>query len=271
MVVKENPCALQEALKIKTWLENEKGVLVYWEEEEKSAPEVKSYQKDLDLIVVLGGDGTLLKTARLFGHLEAPILGVNLGGLGFLTEIALDEFRSVLEDTLKGICQTETRMILTARIIREGEDHPPLPFLNDAVINKGALGRIIDLETSINGRFLTSYRGDGLIVSTPTGSTAYNLAAGGPILHPTLETIILTPICPFTLTNRPIIVQDKAVIEIRLGGKTKEIWLTYDGQVGYPLQTGDLVRIQKAEKSIQLIKSPFKDYFEILRTKLKWG
>ena len=176
---------------------------------------------------------------------EAPILGVNLGGLGFLTEISLEELRQLFEGILQGDYQTENRMVLTARIVREGEVHPAIPFLNDVVINKGALARIIDLETSIGGQFLTSYRGDGLIVATPTGSTAYNLSAGGPILHPALKTILLTPICPFTLTNRPIILQDDAVIDIRLGTKASEVWLTFDGQVGYPLKAGDVVQVQK--------------------------
>ncbi len=276
LVVKDNPYARQEAMKVKAWLEKEKGFLVHWDEGDESSGDESSIEprpspEDLDLVVVLGGDGTLLKAVRLYGSQEAPVLGVNLGGLGFLTEIALDELPPLFEKILRGEVQTETRMVLTARIIREGEDYPSVPFLNDMVINKGALARIIDLETSIDGLFLTSYRGDGLIVATPTGSTAYNLAAGGPILHPSLKTIILTPICPFTLTNRPIILRDDVVIDIRLGSKAKEVWLTFDGQVGYPLKTGDVVRVQKAEKSIGLIKNPFKNYFEILRTKLKWG
>jgi NAD+ kinase len=272
LVVKNNPLASQEALTIKSWLEKERGILVLWDEKEEfSKSSGPSGVEPIDLVVVLGGDGTLLKAARLYGHHEAPILGVNLGGLGFLTEIALDELRPLFERILQGNYQTEDRMILTAGIIREGEIHPVVPFLNDVVINKGAVARIIDLETSIGGQFLTSYRGDGLIVATPTGSTAYNLSAGGPILHPALKTILLTPICPFTLTNRPIILQDDAVIDIRLGSKSSEVWLTFDGQVGYPLNAGDLVRVQKAEKSIRLIKTPYKNYFEILRTKLKWG
>lgn len=271
LVVKNNPYACQEALKVKTWLEKEKGFLVFWDDQDDPPCESRPPQGPLDLVVVLGGDGTLLKAVRLYGRDQAPVLGINLGGLGFLTEIALDDLFPLFDKIIQGDYQTETRMILTARIVREGEDLPSIPFLNDVVINKGALARIIDLETNINGQFLTSYRGDGLIVATPTGSTAYNLAAGGPILHPSLKTIIITPICPFTLTNRPIIIQDDAVIDIRLGSKAKEVWLTYDGQVGYPLKTGDLVRVQKAEKSIQLIKTPYKNYFEILRTKLKWG
>jgi NAD+ kinase len=270
LVVKENAYARQEAGKVKTWLEG-KGLKVHWDESDPPGPP-RPDREPADLVVVLGGDGTLLKAARLYGGPEVPVLGVNLGGLGFLTEIALDEFPIIFEQILAGDFQTQTRMVLTAHIIRDGQDRQPLtPFLNDMVINKGALARIIDLETNIDGQFLTSYRGDGLIVSTPTGSTAYNLAAGGPILHPLLETIVLTPICPFTLTNRPIILQDNAVIDIRLGSKSKEVWLTFDGQVGYPLHQGDLVRVQKAVHPIQLIKTPFKNYFEILRTKLKWG
>jgi NAD+ kinase len=270
LVVKENDYARQGAEKIKAWLV-EKDLAVYWEKEEMSR-EDQPPPVSPDLVIVLGGDGTLLKAVRLYGGPEVPVLGVNLGGLGFLTEISLDEFRLIFEEILAGSYQTQTRMVLTAHIVREGKNQQPVtPFLNDIVINKGALARIIDLETNINGEFLTSYRGDGLIVSTPTGSTAYNLAAGGPILHPLLETIVLTPICPFTLTNRPIIVQDNAVIDIRLGSKAMEVWLTFDGQVGYPLQQGDVVRVQKAANPIRLIKTPFKNYFEILRTKLKWG
>jgi NAD+ kinase len=271
LVVKNNPYACQEALKVKDWLEKERGFQVHWDQSDETETESCSSPESLDLVVVLGGDGTLLKAARLYGAHDAPVLGVNLGGLGFLTEIGLDELLPIVDRVFQGEYQTETRMVLTAQINHAGQDYPGVPFLNDMVINKGAVARIIDLETSIDGLFLTSYRGDGLIVATPTGSTAYNLAAGGPILHPSLKTIILTPICPFTLTNRPIIVQDDAVIEIRLGSKAKEVWLTFDGQVGYPLEVGDVVRVQKAEKPIRLIKNPFINYFEILRTKLKWG
>ena len=271
LVVKNNPYARQEAQKIKAWLEEEKGLQVFWDQQEEEPRRIETPEGPLDLVVVLGGDGTLLKAARFYGDQGAPVLGVNLGGLGFLTEIAREEFPPLFEKILAGDFQTEPRMMLAAEIIRKGEARPSTPFLNDVVINKGALARIIDLETSINNQFLTSYRGDGLIVSTPTGSTAYNLAAGGPILHPALETIIITPICPFALTNRPIIVQDNVVIDIRLGSKAREVWLTFDGQVGYPLEGGDVIRVKKTADSLRLIKSPFKNYFEILRTKLKWG
>jgi NAD+ kinase len=271
LVVKNNPYACQEAKKIKDWLEREKGMIVFWDPEEETSGVIPSPSRSLDLVLVVGGDGTLLKAARLYGEGGAPILGINLGGLGFLTEIGFEELPALFEQILQGNFQTETRMMLAAGIIRDGKVDSTTPFLNDVVINKGALARIIDLETSIDGQFLTSYRGDGLIVATPTGSTAYNLAAGGPILHPALKTIVITPICPFALTNRPIIVQDEALIDIRLGSKAREVWLTFDGQVGYSLKGGDVVRIKKAPNQIVLIKSPFKNYFEILRTKLKWG
>ncbi|MBI5582543.1 MAG: NAD(+)/NADH kinase [Deltaproteobacteria bacterium] len=268
LVVKNNVLAHREAQRLQTRLAGEKNLHLYWDQEVEPSP---TRDQPLDLVVVLGGDGTLLKAARLYGGRGAPILGVNLGGMGFLTEINLEEFYEILGTILEGEFQTEARMMLAAEIIRQGLVLTPTSFLNDAVINKGALARIVDLETSIDDLFLTSYRGDGLIVSTPTGSTAYNLAAGGPILHPALQTMIITPICPFTLTNRPIIVQDNSTIDIRLGSKARDVWVTFDGQIGYPLEAGDLVRIKKAPVQIELIKSPFKNYFEILRTKLKWG
>jgi NAD+ kinase len=271
LVVKNNATAQREARAIRDRLTREMNLSVCWDEEQDTGSEGVTPDGPADLILVLGGDGTLLKAARLYGRRGTPILGVNLGGLGFLTEIALEEFYSILGKIFQGDFQTETRMMLKAEIIRRDQVLEPTVFLNDVVINKGALARIIDLETSIDDQFLTTYRADGLIVATPTGSTAYNLAAGGPILHPALKTIIITPICPFTLTNRPIILQDNAVIDIRLGAKSREVWLTFDGQIGHPLQPGDLVRVQRASGQITLIKSPFKNYFEILRAKLKWG
>ena len=271
LVVKNNLMAHREARIIKDRLTREMGLSVFWDEDQDPGSEGNPADGPADLILVLGGDGTLLKAARLYGGQGTPILGVNLGGLGFLTEIALEEFYSILEKIFQGDFQTETRMMLKAQIIRQDQVLEPTVFLNDVVINKGALARIIDLETSIDNQFLTIYRGDGLIVATPTGSTAYNLAAGGPILHPALRTIILTPICPFALTNRPIILQDNSVIDIRLGAKARDVWLTIDGQIGHPLAPGDLIRVQRASGQITLIKSPVKNYFEILRAKLKWG
>ncbi len=225
----------------------------------------------LDLVVVLGGDGTLLSAARMLGQQEVPILGVNLGGLGFLTAIALDDLFPVLDRILAGEFQTNARVALSASVIREGNEISEFRVLNDAVINKGALARIIDLKTTINGEYVTTFKADGLILSTPTGSTAYSLSAGGPIVYPFLNTILITPICPHTLTNRPIIVPDDGVISITLESVSEEVVLTLDGQVGFPLERADTVEVRKARGRVLLIESPYKGYYEVLRTKLKWG
>ena len=226
----------------------------------------------VDWVIVLGGDGTLLGAARQVGRYGVPILGVNLGGLGFLTCIPLERLYPVVEIMVSGQLQVESRMMLETRILREGLDEIRFQVLNDVVINKSTLARIIDLNVSINNIFLTTFRADGLIVSTATGSTAYNLSAGGPILYPTSESFVLTPICPFTLTNRPLIVPDRAVIDITLGKESEEtVILTFDGQVGFDLFHGDMVTIQKSKAKISLFQSPDHSYFEILRTKLMWG
>ncbi|MBM4322006.1 MAG: NAD(+) kinase [Deltaproteobacteria bacterium] len=224
-----------------------------------------------EMIIVLGGDGTLLSVARLMGKHEVPILGVNLGGLGFLTEITLEELYRVLERVIKGDFVTDERVVLTAAVIRRGEKRADFIVLNDAVINKGALARIIDIETTINGEYLTTYKSDGLIISTPTGSTAYNLSAGGPIVYPSLHCIIITPICSHTLTNRPIMIPDDVEVRAILKTKQQEVLLTLDGQQGFALEFGDTVVVKKAEGRILLIKSPYRHYFEVLREKLKWG
>lgn len=224
-----------------------------------------------EVIIVLGGDGTLLSVARLVGDREVPILGVNLGGLGFLTEITLEELYRVLERVVQGDFVTDERVVLNASVIRRGERMAEFTVLNDAVVNKGALARIIDLETTINGEYLTTYKSDGLILSTPTGSTAYNLSAGGPIVYPSLHCIIITPICPHTLTNRPIMIPDDVEIRVALKTKQQEVILTLDGQQGFTLEFEDVVEVRKAEGHILLIKSPYRHYFELLREKLKWG
>jgi NAD+ kinase len=225
----------------------------------------------VEMMVVLGGDGTLLSVARLVGDRGVPILGVNLGGLGFLTEITLEELYSVLERVIEGDFVTDERVVLHAAVIRRGERMAEFTVLNDAVINKGALARIIDLETTINGDYLTTFKSDGLILSTPTGSTAYNLSAGGPIVYPSLHCIIITPICPHTLTNRPIVIPDHVEIRAVLKSRQQEVILTLDGQQGFSLEFEDVVEIRKAEDRILLIKSPYRHYFEVLREKLKWG
>jgi NAD+ kinase len=224
-----------------------------------------------DLVVVLGGDGTLISVARLIGDREVPILGVNLGSLGFLTEITLDELCSSVDRYLSGDYRISERMMLHVAVVRNGLVIEEKRVLNDVVINKGALARIIDLETTINGNYLTTFKGDGMIVSTPTGSTGYSLSANGPILYPELECFAITPICPHTLTNRPIVVASDSLITIALKCINEDVFLTLDGQVGVELKCGDEIRIAKAEKRTRLIISSSRDYFEILRTKLKWG
>jgi NAD+ kinase len=224
----------------------------------------------VDLLIVLGGDGTLLSMARAVGDLGVPLLGVNLGGLGFLTATTLEEMFPALEAYLGGRMAIEERMLLAARVIRNGQPLCEYAALNDVVITKAAMSRIIDLSVSVEGRYATAYRADGLIISTPTGSTAYSLSAGGPILFPTMDAVVLTPICSHTLTNRPIVVPGTDRIEVTLLAD-QEVMATMDGQVGVGLREGDTVEIRKAASRIRLVRFPQKDFFSVLRTKLKWG
>jgi NAD+ kinase len=266
-----------EANKLKNWFE-QKGIKVF-SQEMKTKETSNSCCEDSVLIpktvcwvVVLGGDGTLLGAARRTGRFGAPILGVNLGGLGFLTGIPFERLYPVIEMMIDGRLEVESRVMLETKVLRNNDVVYGFQVLNDVVINKGALARIIDLDVTINEEFLTTFRADGLIISTPTGSTAYNLSAGGPILYPTMENFILTPICPFTLTNRPIIIPDTSVIQIKMGNKSEEaVTLTFDGQVGFDLNFGDKVIISKSEEKIKLFRPPDHSYFNILRTKLMWG
>jgi len=224
----------------------------------------------VDLLIVLGGDGTLLSMARAVGDLGVPILGVNLGGLGFLTATTLEEMLPALERLLAGGMEIEERMMLSARLRRGGQAVGEYIALNDVVITKSAMSRIIDLSVSVGGRHAISYRADGLIISTPTGSTAYNLSAGGPILFPTMDAVVLTPIAPHTLSNRPIAVPGAQRIDVALLAQ-QDVMLTMDGQVGVPLRERDVVEVQKAAARIRLVRFPQKDFFSVLRTKLKWG
>lgn len=223
-----------------------------------------------DMLLVLGGDGTLLAAARMAGTSGIPLLGVNLGSLGFLTEITLEELYPALEKVFSGEFEIEERVMLSVRIIRNGARVGSYTVLNDVVVSRGSTARIIDLETKVNGDYLTTYKADGLIVSTPTGSTAYSLSAGGPIIYPSLHVFTLTPICPHTLTNRPVIISDDALVTISLLSK-EDVLLTTDGIAGPALHYGDTVEVGKAESTIKLIKSPYRNYYEVLRTKLKWG
>ena len=225
-----------------------------------------------ELVVVLGGDGTLISVARLFNDRDVPILGVNLGSLGFLTEITVEELYPRLELCLQSAPRVSARMMLMVTLLREGKQNEIHHVLNDVVFNKGALARIVDLETRINRQFLTTYKADGLIVATPTGSTGYSLSAGGPIIQPQMSCIVITPICPHTLTNRPIVVTDESIISVTITSSFDEkVYLTLDGQVGIELQEGDSVEVRKALSKTSLVMSRSRDYFELLRTKLKWG
>jgi NAD+ kinase len=237
----------------------------------RTAFELEHVADGADLIVVLGGDGTLLSVARQIRGASVPILGVNLGGLGFLTEISLDELPEMLPRVLAGDYEVSTRAMLDVTVKRDNDAIFALSLLNDAVMAKDALARIIDIETYVDDEYLTTFRGDGLIVSTPTGSTGYSLAAGGPILYPSLEHVVLTPICPHTLTNRPIILPREVTIRTRLLSPDERVILTLDGQVGIPLEYMDEVMMKNSAFSVSLIKSATKGYFEVLRTKLKWG
>jgi len=223
------------------------------------------------LLLVLGGDGTMLAAARLAAPRRIPILPVNMGSLGFLTSFTLDELYPALEETLAGRASVSQRVMLQAELARGGSIIESQCALNDAVIHKGALARMIQMELSINSDFVCRYRADGLIVSSPTGSTAYSLSAGGPIVHPSVDSFIITPICPHMLSDRPLVIPDSSHIEIRLNGDTDSVYLTIDGQQGVPLQPTDILRVRRGEQELQLIQPPKKPYFEILRSKLKWG
>jgi NAD+ kinase len=223
-----------------------------------------------DAIVVLGGDGTLLAASHLLEK-TVPVLGVNFGSLGFLTEITTPELLPALDGVLRGEYRYDERRLLRATVRRQDEPEVVGDVLNDVVITKAALSRIIELEVTIDGLFVSSFRADGLIVSSPTGSTAYNLAAGGRILHPGLPAVVLTPICPHTLTNRPIVLPDHAYIRVTLRTADEDVILTLDGQEGRPLQGGDTVGIKRSGITVSLIKSPNRAFFDVIRSKLRWG
>lgn len=225
----------------------------------------------VDLIVVLGGDGTLLAAARSAGEHSVPILPVNLGALGFLTSVTLEELYPILDQILEGKKRISERVLLETQVMRDGQAIERHRALNDAVLNKGALGRMVDLDLHIDGQFVSSYKADGLIISTPTGSTAYSLSAGGPIIYPAVEAFLITPICPHTLTNRPLVIPDTAKIEVDLHPGYGSIYLTLDGQVGVKLMPGDRIAVAKASNKLRLVRPAKKTYFEILRSKLKWG
>jgi len=269
------PEAAALAKELKLWLEK-RNILVFCEQNiSHSGASCLSPRMEIpasvESVLVLGGDGTFLSVARSIENRTIPIIGVNLGGLGFLTEISAESCFTAMTKILDGDYEVEERMRLKVSIMREGREIFSQMVLNDAVINKSALARIIDLEVSIDGRFLTHYRGDGLIIATPTGSTAYNLAAGGPIVFPAVQAIIITPICSFTLTNRPIIFPGHVLTRVDLAEPASDVTLTCDGQVGCLIGPTDQVSITAASNPLRLIKAPDVDHFETLRSKLSWG
>jgi NAD+ kinase len=270
----QEPKATEMVRWLVPWLKK-RGKKVYVENGISRSGGIASTKKEMaakaDLIISLGGDGTLLNIAPLVERPDVPILGVNLGGLGFITEVAADELESVLTPTLEGDYQTEQRMTLEIHVKSKGTKPHRFRVLNDAVITKGARSRIINLETYVDDDYLCNYRADGLIISTPTGSTAYSLAAGGPILEPALSAIILSPLCPHTLTNRPIVVPGRASIKVTLRSFGDTVILSPDGQQGIRLNNGDKVEARDFGLPVSLIKLPSRSYYEILREKLKWG
>lgn len=225
----------------------------------------------VELIVVLGGDGTMISAARLLDNRSVPVVGINFGSLGYLTEVRLEEMTDALDAVLAGDYHLDQRMMLTAELRRGGEQLLRNRVLNDVVISKSALARIIEIETWLDGKFVNCFRADGLIVSTPTGSTAYNLSAGGPIVFPSMNAVVVTPICPHTLSNRPLVVPDDAAIELVLKTPNEEVALTLDGQVGFRLEVDDRVHIAKSRTAFNLVQPISRNYFEVLRGKLRWG
>ncbi|NNE68039.1 MAG: NAD(+)/NADH kinase [Pyrinomonadaceae bacterium] len=237
------------------------------------ADEVDTHEfiEEADLIVVLGGDGTMISAARITGNRDVLVLGINYGSLGYLTEFRIEEMFDAIKLILEGNYGVDRRVMLDAEHWRDGEMLSKGRVLNDVVINKAALARIIEIDVMLNEHQVNSFRADGLIVSTPTGSTAYNLSAGGPIVYPSMNAVVITPICPFTLTNRPIVVPDDAEITMKLAKNSGEVVLTLDGQIGHDMFTDDIVKIRKSESTFNLIRPTNRNYFDVLRNKLKWG
>jgi NAD+ kinase len=253
---------------IESFIDKETGAIMEMRERCLTRNEMPS---KVDLLIVLGGDGTLLATARALNRKPVPILAVNLGGLGFLTEVTREELIPTLETVVAGTHQTDRRVQIEGELIRADEILTPFLALNDVVLNKGAIARILDFEVRVNGEKVSTYKSDGLIVSTPTGSTAYSLAAGGPIVTPSVEAFLITPICAHTLTHRPLVLPNTVKIEVTVKSLREAAYLTVDGQVGIAANSEDVVRMRKADSYVELVRPPSTPYFEILQKKLKWG
>lgn len=238
---------------------------------ERNTPSNEELGKRAELVVVLGGDGTLIYAARLLAGREVPILGINLGSLGFMTEIPKEDVFERFDDAIQGRSLLDERIKLKCRLFRDNAQVLEDEVLNDVVINKGALARIADHETFVDGRLVTTYKSDGVIVATPTGSTAYALSAGGPIVHPRVDAMVIAPICPHALTQRPILVPAERTVSITLKSPAADVFLTIDGQAGLPLHNGDRIEVKKSPNRVLLIRNPKLDYFSVLRSKLHWG
>lgn len=277
VVVKADPSVAKKADALENWLRS-KGVETVRKESppphrgalsrvqtQASAP------PDLFCILVLGGDGTFLSAVRWVGSQKIPILGVKFGEVGFLAETAEDHLYSAVESILDGTFATQPRMRLQVTVLRHEDRRASETVLNDVVINKGALARLAHIDTYIDDHYLTTYRADGLIVATPTGSTAYSLAAGGPVIHPAVPAVIMTPICPFTLTNRPLIIPDSSTISIKLEKRSSDIMLTFDGQQGLEIDYKDTIIVRKGPHPIYMISEPSRHYFDVLKAKLRWS
>ena len=262
--------------KLMAWL-RERGINIRYDEEtaeyagSTGAMSREEIPEGADLVIVLGGDGTLLSAARAIGGREVPLFPVNLGGLGFLTAITVDSFFPDLERAFRGEHRIGKRKLLHAQLVREGNVVGEYEALNDVVITKSAIARMIDLDAHVDQMFVCRYKADGLIMATPTGSTAYSLSAGGPIIFPSVASICLTPICPHMLTNRPVIVPDSSVIRIICQAEGDAAFLTIDGQIGEPLQKDDQIICRSSRHTLMLVRPPNMLFFDVLRQKLKWG
>lgn len=275
LVVKSDAKANEKAQELERWLRSKKIEIVRKKAvesgQENDSNRPSPPPSDVECIFVLGGDGTFLSAVRWIGDQDIPILGIKFGQVGFLAEIAEEDLYPAAEEVLKGDFILRSRMRLVVKVIRGQKTRARETVLNDVVINRGALARLAHIETRIDDHYLTTYSADGLIVATPTGSTAYSLAAGGPVIHPAVPAIILTPICPFTLTNRPLIVPQSANIKIKLAKGSSDIVLTFDGQKGLELNDRDEIHIKKGPHPVHLITLPERQYFDILKNKLKWS
>lgn len=273
LVVKEDPEAKRKADELEKWLGSKnvdvvrKGYLT----SDRISDKKQNAPSGLFCVFVLGGDGTFLSAVRWIGDRNIPVLGVKFGEVGFLAETSEDSLFNAAEAVLNRRFSISPRMRLLVKVLRNGKQIVCESVLNDVVINKGALARLAHIETWINDHYLTTYRADGLIVSTPTGSTAYSLAAGGPVIYPSVPAMIMTPICPFTLTNRPLIIPDTSVIKIKLEKQSSHIMLTFDGQQGMEISNKDLLVIQKGPQPVNMITIPGQEYFDVLKTRLRWS